>query len=319
VSVPAADSKAGVLDGWRYHALVLSILLSAIGYLAVSLWGGWREVVGAVAQVGILGFGIALGLSLVNYGLRFLRWQYYLDLLGHQVPWRASLRIYISGFALTTTPGKAGEMVRSVFLRRHGVGYAESVAAFFAERTADLIAVVLIAAIGVWSHHVVRPWLLGVGGFMLLVLLVLQNKRWLRLLRVWGRSLAHRRLRRLLLSSLDMVLHYRRLFTIDALSVAMLLGLFAWVAEAYAFYLVAVWMGGDLSLSEAFFIYAFAMLVGALTFLPGGLGSAEVVMVGLLLVNGMSEPAAVACTLLVRVATLWFAVVLGLMSLPRRV
>jgi len=270
VSTPVAESKAGVLDGWRYRALVLSIVLAAIGYLAFSLWSGWREVAAAVAQVGILGFVAALGLSLANYGLRFLRWQYYLDLLGHRVPWWASLRIYIAGFALTTTPGKAGEMVRSIFLRRHGVGYAESVAAFFAERTTDLVAVVLIAAIGVWSHQTVRPWVLGVGAFMLLVLLALQNKRWLRLLRVWARRMQRRRLRRLLVSSLDMVLHYRRFFTVQALSLAMLLGVLAWIAEAYAFYLVAVWMGGGMSLGEAFFIYAFAMLVGALTFLPNG-------------------------------------------------
>jgi glycosyltransferase 2 family protein len=54
-----------------------------------------------------------------------------------------------------------------------------------------------------------------------------------------------------------------------------------------------------------------------LSFLPGGLGGAEVTMVGLLLLNGMNEAQAVACTLFVRLATLWFAVILGLLALPR--
>ena len=58
-------------------------------------------------------------------------------------------------------------------------------------------------------------------------------------------------------------------------------------------------------------IYGIAVLVGALSFLPGGLGSTELVM-GLLLVSlGVDKPVAVAATLICRIATLWFAVFIG--------
>ena len=112
-----------ILSGWRFRALLLVVLLSAAGYLAFSLWGGWQEVVAAVIRVGLAGTAIALLLSLVNYGLRFLRWQKYLALLGHRVYWPESLRIYIAGFGLTVLPVKVGETIRSVFLKRHGVSY----------------------------------------------------------------------------------------------------------------------------------------------------------------------------------------------------
>ncbi len=75
-----------LLSGWRYRAVVYSVVLSALGYLGFSLWGGWREVTAAVGQVGLVGILIALSLSLVNYGLRFLRWQAYLGAVGHAVP-----------------------------------------------------------------------------------------------------------------------------------------------------------------------------------------------------------------------------------------
>jgi uncharacterized protein (TIRG00374 family) len=79
-------------------------------------------------------------------------------------------------------------------------------------------------------------------------------------------------------------------------------------------------LDSELSLSVALFIYAFSMLVGALSFLPGGLGGAEATMVALLMLNHIAQPQAVAATILIRLATLWFAVVLGViaLTLPER-
>jgi uncharacterized protein (TIRG00374 family) len=62
------------------------------------------------------------------------------------------------------------------------------------------------------------------------------------------------------------------------------------------------------------FVYALSMLAGALSFMPGGLGGAEGVMVALLLWQGMGNADAVATTILIRLTTLWFAVCIGLGS-----
>jgi len=48
------------------------------------------------------------------------------------------------------------------------------------------------------------------------------------------------------------------------------------------------------------------------------LGTTEIALAGLLILHGMPEPQAIACTLFVRVVTLWFAVALGLIALPRK-
>ena len=89
----------------------------------------------------------------------------------------------------------------------------------------------------------------------------------------------------------------------------------AWGAEAIAFYWVLDWLGAEITLSFAIFVYALSMLVGALSFLPGGLGSAEAVMISLLVLKGMSTPDAIAATVFIRLATLWFAVLIGLVAL----
>lgn len=138
-----------LLKGHHLHWLIGSIALAALGYLAFSLWGGWHEVMAAFLAVGFMGLLMALGLSLINYGLRFLRWQTYLSVLGHPLPIVPSGLIYMAGFALTTTPGKAGEMLRGVFLKQYGMPYTHSTAAFLSERLSDLVAVVLLALLGI--------------------------------------------------------------------------------------------------------------------------------------------------------------------------
>ena len=107
----------------------------------------------------------------------------------------------------------------------------------------------------------------------------------------------------------------RRCQRADLLIFATLMSVVAWGAEAIAFYWVLDWLGAEITLSFAIFVYALSMLVGALSFLPGGLGSAEAVMISLLVLKGMSTPDAIAATVFIRLATLWFAVLIGLVAL----
>jgi uncharacterized protein (TIRG00374 family) len=59
-------------------------------------------------------------------------------------------------------------------------------------------------------------------------------------------------------------------------------------------------------------IYATGILAGALSFLPGGIGSAEAVMIGLLILAGIDVTTATAATLACRIAALWYSIGVGL-------
>lgn len=304
------------LSGWRYRAVILSVVISALGYLGFSLWGGWPEVCGAVGKVGVVGICIALLMSLANYGLRFLRWQSYLKVLGHQVPWQPSLKIYLAGFALTTTPGKAGEALRGVLLKRWGVPYPQSFAAFFSERLSDLFAVVLLTLFGLTLYPDARPMI--VVGIVLIVagFLVLSQRRLIeRLAKLIPEQSS--KLLGLVRHIFHVLLEAQRCHKPGMLIGATLLSVIAWNAEALAFHWLLQWMGADIPLAFAVFVYALSMLAGALSFMPGGLGGAEAVMVALLVWKGMPSADAIAATVLIRLATLWFAVGIGGLMLSR--
>jgi uncharacterized protein (TIRG00374 family) len=297
------------------RALILSVAAAALGYLAFSLWGGWREVMAALREVSPAVLLSLLALSLVNYGLRFVRWQHYLILFGHRVPLWSSLRIYLGGFALTTTPGKAGEALRCVLLQPLGVSWPHSLAALLAERLGDLIAILLLAAIGLAAYPQARGVVAIMAVLLLALLLFIQQRAWLERLDGWLRRRYSGRVAVLAAGLIETILHSSRLFSLPLLGYSIVLGVVAWGAEGAAFYFLVQVLGTELDLPTALFIYAFSMLVGAVSFLPGGLGGAELTMVTLLTLHGMSPGVAVAATVIIRLATLWFAVLLGAVAL----
>jgi uncharacterized protein (TIRG00374 family) len=299
------------------RAVLWSVALAALGYLGLSLWAGWREVLVAVIEVGPGVLAGLLSLSLANYLLRFLRWSRYLALLDAPVPWRINLAVYFSGFALTTSPGKLGELLRSVLLKPHGVPAPASFAAFFAERASDLLSILVLAAIGLWAYAPARP---VVGLALAVVVLALLLVQWTALITAVDRLAAGRpqKWARLIVQLCEIILHFRRCFTLPAMVMGLSIGVIAWFAEGLGFWCLLGALGHPLPLATAVFIYAFAMLVGGLSFLPGGLGSSEAVMITLLSLNGFPGSAAVTATLICRLATLWFAVALGAFFLARQ-
>ncbi|KAA8981272.1 lysylphosphatidylglycerol synthase transmembrane domain-containing protein [Halospina sp. K52047b] len=302
------------VDGWRLKALVLSVAVATVGYLAFSLCGGWEEVVAAFVQISITGTAAALAMSLVNYGLRFARWQLYLSRLGHKINVLPSARIYLAGFALTTTPGKAGEAFRGLLLKHHGVPYPTSFAAFFSERLSDLVAIVILALIGLTQYPEARGLVLVAIAGIVVALTCLSSRRLLDRIHHWTLQ-REGKLFNILQHLVMMLNDARRCHSPGLLSVATVISIIAWGAEALAFHWVLQWLGADLGMSFAIFVYALSMLAGALSFMPGGLGGAEAVMVSLLTLKGIPMPAAVAATVFIRLATLWFAVVIGLVAL----
>jgi uncharacterized protein (TIRG00374 family) len=96
----------------------------------------------------------------------------------------------------------------------------------------------------------------------------------------------------------------------------LLLRTVGWCAEAASFALLLRALHVALIPMAAAFVFAFGMMVGAISVLPGGLGSTEATMVGLLATQNVPFATALVATAIVRLTTLWFAVGLGMVALP---
>lgn len=284
---------------------------------AMAIYGGFviasdlEGFINSLTKLSLEGWLIVLGLSLCNYFLRFVRWEIYLHRLNSRIPTLQSLAYYLGGFAFTTTPGKAGEAVRSLYLKRHGVSYTNSLAAFFTERFTDLIAMVLLAL----TAAVMFPdyqWLVMVITAIILALLpVIHAKFFHSALEKQLNKLHSERIRGIGLHVLELLRSAGSLLRSGPLYTGVILALIAWGAEGIAFYVILQSLDIDTTIKLAVGIYSVSILAGALSLIPGGLGGAEAVMILLLKLVGADTPTAVAATLICRLATLWFAVIIG--------
>jgi len=257
---------------------------------------------------------LATLLSLLNYVLRIVRWRSYLAHLGHVLTFRFAALTFTAGFAFTLSPGKVGEMVRARYYKNMGVPFSHVAAAFFTERLIDLLAMVTVALLAVASLADSYRWVLwGTVGGMGLILFLLAGLSWDRLERVFMRRQdLPERLRHAGAGICRMFGSARALLRIDMLLLGFALALAAWSVEGIGLKVIAGMIPSPhLELSAALGIYSVAIIIGALSFLPGGLGSTEAVMVALLVAYGYSMPDAMLPTLVCRLLTLWFAVGLG--------
>ena len=178
------------------------------------------------------------------------------------------------------------------------------------------MSILVLTAVGLWAYAPARP---VVGLALALVAVSLLLAQWTALIGIIDRWAAARpqKWAQLLVKLCEVVLHFRRCFSLPAMTMGLGLGVVAWFAEGIGFWWLLGALGHPLPVATAVFVYAFGMLVGGLSFLPGGLGSSEAVMIGLLMMHGFPESAAVTATLICRLATLWFAVGLGAAFLAR--
>jgi hypothetical protein len=143
---------------WR---VTLGVAAGVAIYVGFSVWAGARSVGQALASFNWAVALLALALASLNYGVRFARWHYYLKVLGlRQVTAGHSFLIFLAGFSLTVTPGKLGEAVKALLLREsHGIPAARTAPIVIAERFTDLVGLLLLACVGVFTFHVDRRFL----------------------------------------------------------------------------------------------------------------------------------------------------------------
>lgn len=296
------------------RTLALSLVITATLYLGFIFLIGYQDILEAATRLGWYGWLLILACSLANYLLRFVRWLIYLKRFGYEISHLVHIHYYMSGFALTTTPGKAGETIRSVYLKTHGVRYSHSLAMFFTERFLDVVVICLLATLAILSFTEYGRYILFAAIILVLFLPLLRSGFVVHYLQRLTVVIRYHRPRLLILHLSSLLDSARTLLEWRMLYSGLLIGLLAWAIQGFAFYYILIAMQTGIPWHIAMSIYAISLLAGALSFVPGGIGTTEAVM-GLLLLNSGVDPViAVAVPLISRISTLWFAVGLGLLS-----
>ena len=310
-------ARKGVGRRWRDIALLGALFAVMIaGLVGLAAATGWDETKHQLIQLTFGQIAILLCLSLVNYLLRGVRWHLFSNRLGLPTTLGQDMRHFLGGFAMSVTPGRVGELIRMRWLRREtGWAVERTAPLVLMDRASDLAAMALILAGGITLSAGGIAMALPVAGLALVAAFVATRPTLLAfcvtlLYRAFG--LFPRLMARIRVAARSLTVFSSR----PIMAAALTLGLIGWIAEGYAFHLLLMWMGTDIGLAKAIAIFTFATLAGGLTGAPGGVGGAEAAMVALLSLEGVPLDVSIPATAVIRLTTLWFAILIGLAIFP---
>lgn len=295
--------------------LAVALALGVAVYLGLAVMSGFDSLISALENFNLALVPLILGLVLLSYAGRFVRWLYYLKILKVSVPLPTNAAIFASGLSMTISPGKLGEVLKCVFVRQaSGAAVARTAPAVFAERATDGTGMVAWGFLGAFALGLAPGTMVVFLAVAVLGIAVLRSKR-LSLL-------AERMLLKLpLLKRLaphlgDFHASSNELLGTRPLVVGTVISFLAWGLECLAVYLCAVGLDAKMAFLLVVFVFATSSLVGVLSMLPGGIGAVEAGLTGqFVAIAGLSTGVAVALTLVIRLATLWFATLVGIVGL----
>jgi uncharacterized membrane protein YbhN (UPF0104 family) len=264
--------------------ILLSVVIGGILYLAFTIYADFNQVVNTFTRFNWLLLPALLVLSFLNYLFRFFKWDYYLNVIKVKMKRIDSLSVFMSGLVMSVTPGKLGELLKSLLVKEiTNTPISKTAPIVLAERITDFLSLLILAMIGAFIYDFGSGITLVVTLFFILLIVSAYESAYLLL-------------KPLPLTSMTF------------------LSLLAWGFECLGYYLVLLNFDVNFGLLWTSFSYSFSTIVGAISMLPGGLGFTEGSLTFLLIQKNISIDIAVTTTFIIRVVTLWFAVLVGIIS-----
>jgi len=268
--------------------LIILFLVAAIIFLVIIVYADSHSILNAFKNFRWLLLPILLLLSLGNYFVRFLKWEYYLRLLGIIIPLKQSIKIFFSGLSMSASPVKMGEILKSVLLKDiYQEPISKTASIIFAERLTDFLSITFLTIIGIVFYSYSAVWVYMVLIYFLLLIILISNRKLVELLfKIFNKVAFMKKL------SNKMINLYESAYVLlrpKPLVVMLVVSIFSWFFECFAFYLVLNEFDLSISIIFATFVYALSTIAGAVSMLPGGLGVTEGSLSIILINSGVTK------------------------------
>ena len=256
-------------------------------------------------------------MSLIGLGwiFAFFRWHLLVKNLGFKVPIRSNFTIFFSSMALGMTPGRVGDLVKSQMLKsRHDISRTKTAPLVILERYYDLIGAIIVAGPGL-LYFEPAIYIMGIISIFVIIGFVVSSSKTLfeKFFTKINRFKLTKRFVEPLSDSYD-VIHTSTRGKISIVSILLSCG--HWLVVCFAVYFIFLaYDVNTVSILEIIPIYLSSVVLGAISFIPGGLGVAEGSLAGFLnlLVDDISITFSL--SLIIRILAFWTSVMVGFIFL----
>ena len=293
----------------NFLLVVVSMIVLYIVFLIVSDFNVIRE---KIFDFKTDYLPIILLLAPLSWIIVFFRWHFLLKNSNIIIPKKENFKIYMTGFAMSVTPGKVGELIKSQFLKsKYGVSRKNTLPIIISEYFYHMVGVLVVSIIGVYYFEFSLYVIILTSALIITTLTIISSetffKKFLNL--ISKRNFLKKYVSAISDSHIILKKSTRgKIFIISSgLSIAF------WLTEVLIVYFVFLSFN---ILNFEFFkiaaIYTTSLILGMLSFLPMGVGVVEGSLAGFLNYEGIDISIALTLVILIRIFTRWYGVIVGL-------
>ena len=246
----------------------------------------------------------------------FIRWLILLKKHQIQIPLKINFLIFFAGFTLAISPAKSGELIKAVLLKNKcGIAATKTIPIVFLERFYDIIGTTAVAIIGITFLGLELGIVLALVPIVILVIFYLFYSK--RSFDFTLKIINHIKPLQKFLSNIEesheIIRHSSDVKTICSCSG---LTIVFRIIEGIGILLILQALGINfIEFFNLLSMYSASVILGAISMSPGGLGVTEGSFAGLLMLYELELQTTLAIAVIVRFFTMWFAIVVGFISL----
>lgn len=295
---------------------ILIIVLIAVGLYAIFLLvSDFSIIYNKLTNFKFIYLAPILALVSCSWLVLFLRWSVLLNKAEIVIPKKDSLLIYLSSYSLAATPGQLGELIKSQLLKnKFDVPLAKTAPLVVIERLYDLTGALIVSILGIWFLGI-GIFIIAAAATVLGVIFVLLNSKTAfdKALSIIGNVKFLKKATESLSNSHDSI---QRSIKGRTFFISIALSIIYWFLLGASAYLTLLSLGIDtIGVLNMISIYSSSLILSAVSLIPGGVGIAEGSIAGLLTLGGVDISIAFVLGILIRIFTLWYAVLVGFITL----
>lgn len=297
----------------RYF-IMLGFGMSFAVFVGIALFGGIYRVFDVLITAKLYIYAIAFVLVFAGFMIRFVKWDYFLKKLGVRIRLKENIITYLSLYSMNLTPGRVGRVVSAYTVSRiTGEKTSKIVPAVMMDIFTDFIGFAIFALLfGLYFHRFVLYIMIADVVLLLPFLFLTHDWLYRRIKNMLKRFKRKSYLGLFSIYGDEYFSAQSSLNTLKTYLVSLSITLPADFLNASALILTLYSLGVTAPFSGTIFAYSSSYLFGMISGLPGGIGVNDASLVAIIgSIFGLNSILSSAATIMTRIATLWFGVVVG--------
>ena len=295
---------------------IILILVAAIGIYAIFLFtSDFNIITEKISNFKINYLPLILFLVTASWCPVFIKWHFLLKNCEIDIPLTRSITVFLSGLAFDITPGKLGALMKSQILKTSfNIPRTKTAPIVLVEKVYDLIGAILASITGII--------ILGMDVYLIIIAILVLAMVFFFLYYRPASELFFKRVTKTKffskyvenISEFDKTI--QKSTNVKVATICILLAVTYWFIVSAAVYFTLI--GFDINILDylkVLSIYATSILLGAVSFIPGGVGITEGALAGLFTLEGIDVSTALILSVIIRIFVLWYSVSIGFISL----